>query len=89
MTKELHTLDGTLTAYAFACGYVEHTFGELRTITLTQPAPGSPYQVAVLNGIGSRLTRRASFARLQDARKFAKAMRDDMTAPAHNGTDTL
>lgn len=78
-----------LTAQQFNLGYVEHAFGELRTVTLMRSAPGCDYVVTVRNGIGERLVRQANFSTLAPARQFAKAMLRDLTAPAKGGVDTL
>lgn len=89
MKTNLRNSTGTLTAYAFACGYVEKQFGALREIHLMQTAPGCDYVVTALTGFSERLTRRANFTRLTDARKFANRLLIDLTAPAIGGVDTL
>jgi hypothetical protein len=82
-----HTKSGALTPYAFACGYIEHHFAPLRTITIERANPD--YVVTVLNGLGNRLVVRASFTRLTDARKYAKALRHDLTVSPVGGVNTL
>ena len=78
-----------LTAQQFACGYVEHYFGELRTVTLSRPCPAGDYVVTVVTGVSNRLVRRANFMTLTPARRFAKAMLRDLTIPSLLGVDTL
>ena len=89
MRNNLRNSNGTLTAYAFACGYVEKNYGPLRGVDLWRTAPGCDYVVTAITGIGERLTRRANFTRLGDARKFARRLMTDLTAPAVGGVDTL
>lgn len=90
MANKLNNSDGKLTPYAFACGYVEHAFGPLLTITLAMPSPSAGlYRVTALQGLGERLARSANFARLSDARKFARRLLVDLSAPAIGGGETL
>lgn len=90
MRNNLRNSDGTLTAYAFACGYVEHRYGQLLLITVAMPSPSAGlYRVTALRGTGERLARSANFRRLADARKFARRLMTDLTAPAIGGGETL
>ena len=78
-----------LTVNQLNLGYLEHSFGALRTVTLQRTAPGCDYVVTVLNGLGENLARRANFSTVTPARRFAKAVLRDLTAPATGGVDTL
>lgn len=89
MKTDMRNSRGELTAYAFGCGAIQNTYGPLRSVALWRPGQGSDYVVAVLTGTGQRLTRRANFIYLSDARKFAARMLKDLTAPAAGGVDTL
>ena len=89
MSTDIYTAGGRLSSRAIDFGYVENIFGELRTVTLARTAPGCDYVVTVQAGVSSRLARRANFTRLDDARKFARAVLSNLAATPANGVDTL
>lgn len=89
MQNNTHTPDGRITAYGFNLGYIENTFGTLRTVTLARTGAGCDYVVTVQNGITPRLVARANFARLSDARKYARAVLADLTTTPSGGVSTL